>query len=127
MTSSSTAPRADSSWMTVAWPLSSLGDPQALGKSPILSPPLSATPSPSTSSHHFSPLSPSTTHLPRLQLVVDLSTYPTLPNPPHQPLLQTTFGHSTPSDDRTHHMVLRPTTMHRRQTYIATSTSTPLL
>jgi hypothetical protein len=93
-----------------------------------ISSPLSPTPSSPNPSTSLPPSDPSTVTPPTdHQLVVDLSHYSPLQNPLHQPPLQPALGLPTSSDDKTHHMVLRQSTMHRRQANTATSITKPLL
>jgi hypothetical protein len=112
-------------WIMVDWTPTSLGHSTASGNisSPLSPTPSSLNPPTSLPSSDPSTVTPPTDH----QLVVDLSHYSPLQNPLHQPPLQPAPGLPTLPDDRTHLMVLRPSTMHRRQANTTTSITKPLL
>jgi hypothetical protein len=100
------APSPAQPWMTIHWPPDS---------------PDCATPSANTSSTS----APYTSPLPKL--IVDLSSYFPTTQPPHHSPPPSQPAPFTASVTRTHHMTLRPSTIHRTQANTATSTLSPIL
>jgi hypothetical protein len=111
------------SWMTVNWSPTSLGRTATSGNISIPLPTHFPTITDSFSSSTGLPPIP----LPNPQLVVNLSSYTPLQHPPHQSPLPLDASPPTALDTRTHHMVLRPSTLHHRQANTTTSTTESLL